>query len=71
MSTEQDPRLIDISKLRRTIAASPEGTAATVTRRFLEQVERELTEGRRAMAQLSIANGMAAVTDSLLSGARI
>ncbi len=39
--------MIDLAQLRRTIEAAPEnGDAATVTRGFLEQVERELSTAR-------------------------
>lgn len=70
MSDAAEPNRIDLNQLRRTIAAAPDGTAATVTKRFLQQVERELAEGRHAVAQLSILTGIAVVTDSLLAGAR-
>lgn len=70
MIDSNQPRPIDLDQLRQTIAAAPDGTAATVTRRFLQQVERELTQGRLAIAQANIAAGMAIVTDTLLTGTR-
>lgn len=62
-------RPIDLDQLRQTIAVAPEGTAATVTRRFLEQVERELTQGRAALALINADQGMAKFQNSLLGGA--
>jgi len=62
--------MIDLVQLRATIAAAPEGTAATVTRRFLEQVEREISEGRDAIAKLQRQVCMAEVITSLAEPAR-
>lgn len=57
---------IDMAELRRTIEAAPlDGAAAGVSRAWLEQVERELREGRAARAMLSAHQGVADVTADL------
>lgn len=46
--------MIDLQQIRRTIEAAPEGgRAAVVKRSWLEEVERELADGRAAIAELA------------------
>jgi hypothetical protein len=61
--------MIDLEQLRRTIAekAAPD-EIVTVSRRFLEQVEREISEGRSAVAQLKRQVCMAEVINGLKDG---
>jgi len=58
---------IDLDSLRRTIAKVPEGAeyAASVSRVWLEQVERELVAGRAARAELAGLKSVAAVQQAL------
>ncbi|MDP8995299.1 MAG: hypothetical protein M3N07_10045 [Pseudomonadota bacterium] len=58
---------IDMAELRRAIEA-PGG--ALVDRAWLEQVERELKDGRAAKAELARMKGTAAVIDSIAGSAR-
>jgi hypothetical protein len=61
--------MIDLDALRRLIDETPAGERAAVVRRgFLEQVEREIREGRAAAAQLEADRRIAAVTRSIASG---
>lgn len=64
--------MIDLQSLRRNIEAAPaEGEAyLPVTRKELEQLHRELVAGNAARAELAMHKGMAAVIDTIQSGAR-
>lgn len=64
--------MVDLTELRSMIDAAPEAmdVAAGVTRRWLEEVERELRQGRAARAQLAGQNMIAAAIDSIHSEAR-
>lgn len=63
-------RALDLDQLRRAIAEGPsdDGACAIVTRRFLEQVARELSEARIAIARLQRSQFMAEVIDGLNAG---
>lgn len=57
---------LDLDALRRTIAAAPdEGIAASVTKAWLDQVEREIRKGRAAIAELSMQRRMSAAIDQI------
>lgn len=62
--------MVDLAALRDTIiVAGATGVAATVTREFLVQVEREIREGRAAKAELDRRIAIEAVTEQLGTGA--
>lgn len=62
---------LDMAALRATIEAAPaKGRAAIVHRDWLEQVEREIIEGRAARAQLAADVRIGRVCDEIRDGAR-
>lgn len=63
---------LDLDALRGAIAAAPpEGLVELpTTKRWLEQVELEISAGRAAQAQLAVRQGMDVVIDTITSGAR-
>lgn len=62
---------LDLDAMRRKIAEKPApDSPVVVSRRFLEQVEREISDGRLAAAQLSRAGCIDEVVQNLGKGAR-
>jgi hypothetical protein len=64
--------VIDLVILRRTIAGAPEGegACATVSRSYLEQIERELLQGRLDAAELAAMKRGLQMVEAIAGGRR-